>query len=71
MNIRKMTSDAGFGLARIRPEGATIVAVGDYDVTFYDGELGFLDAIPRLSNKSKDKIIREFARLAVEAGGVR
>jgi hypothetical protein len=67
MNVRKMTSDTGFGLARIKPEGATIVTVGDFDVTFHDGELDFLDAIPRLSNKSKGKIILEFAKLAAEA----
>jgi hypothetical protein len=70
MNVRKITSDTGFGLARMKPEGATIVAIGDCDVTFYSGELDFLGAIPRLSNKSKDKIIREFAQLAAEAGGV-
>jgi hypothetical protein len=43
------------------------VTVGDFDVTFHDGELDFLDAIPRLSNKSKGKIILEFAKLAAEA----
>lgn len=67
MKVQKMKSDTGFGLARMKPEGATIVAVGDCDVTFCNGELDFLDAIPRLSSKSKDKIIREFAKLAAKS----
>ena len=67
MKLRKIEQGYGFGLARMRPEGATIVAVGDFDVTFYAGELDFLDKIPRLSNKSKDKIILEFAKIAAEA----
>lgn len=71
MKVQKMTSVTGFGLARVKPEGATIVAVGDFDVTFYSGELDFLDGIPRLSKKNKGKIIREFARLAAEAGDVK
>lgn len=55
MNVRKVTSGTGFGLARIKPEGATVVSVGDCDVTFYSGELDFLDTIPGCQRKAKAK----------------
>ncbi len=67
MKIQKLDSGYGFGLACERAEGSTVVSIGRKTVTFYDGELDFLKEIPKLSNKSKDKIILAFAKLAAEA----
>lgn len=63
MKLQATINNSGFGLARSKIEGSTVVSVGDCDVTFFAGELDFLNKIPRLSNKSKNMIIREFASL--------
>lgn len=67
MKIQKLDSGYGFGLVCERAEGSTVICVGRKNVTFYDGELDFLNDIPNLSNKSKDKITLAFAKLAAEA----
>ena len=67
MKIQKLDSGYGFGLVCEKVEGSTVVCVGRKNVTFYDGELNFLNEIPKLSSKSKDKIILAFAKLAAEA----
>lgn len=67
MKIQKIESGFGFGLACEKIEGSTAICVGRKNVTFYSGELDFLNDIPKLSNKSKEKIILAFAKLAAEA----
>lgn len=67
MKIQKLDSGYGFGLVCERTEVSTVICVGRKNVTFYDGELNFLNEIPNLSNKSKEKIILAFAKLAAES----
>lgn len=67
MKIQPEINEQGFGMVLPRPEGATIVRHAGVAVTFYSGELDFLNDIQKLSNKSKEKIILAFAKLAAEA----